>query len=82
MARKGNPLPRTPDDLTAPPPSDPSDWDEGAFSVSKFCRTFDVSRGAAFEAMGDGRLIWGRMGRQRRISRKSAAALFASEIEG
>ena len=79
MPRKGNELPRTPDDLDTPPESAPGDWDHGAMSVASFCSTFDVGRSAAFEWMKEGRLVWGRMGRQRRISRRSAASLFANE---
>ena len=81
MQRKGNPLPLTQDDLAEPPRSDPGDWGQGALSVSSFCAEFDIGRAAAYTAMKDGRLVWGRMGRQRRISRKSAAEFFASKIE-
>jgi hypothetical protein len=81
MPRKGNELPRTKEDLDTPPLSDPSDWSQGAMSVASFCSTFDVGRCTAFEAMKAGKLVWGRMGRQRRISRRSATNLFANESE-
>ena len=79
MPRKGNELPRTQDDLDAPPPSTPLDWEGGAMRVSTFCSEYDASRSMAFELMKRGDLIWGRMGRDRRISRRSAAEHFANQ---
>lgn len=80
MPRRGA-LPRSNEDLTAPPPSLPVDWSEGALSVSTFCELYDVSRSEAFDLMGRGRLLWGRVGRQRRVSRRSARRLFATETD-
>lgn len=72
--------PKTWDDLTPAPKSDPALWERGVLSVREAAELLGVGRNAVWEAMrpgGELERAWSRVGRRRVIARSVVLAALA-----